>query len=96
MRVFEKENMRVLTKKSASERDVREAANQNFEAMMRRGRQFAPNVDVKLLETKEAVEKEGDLIRQCNSFLAALDVSCALSKVCKEYGYVRPVVDNCS
>ena len=58
LRVFEKENMRVLVKKGVNEREVRDAANQNYEAMMRRGRQFAPNVDVKLLETKEAVEKE--------------------------------------
>lgn len=58
LRVFEKENMRLLAKKGANEREVREATNQNFEMMMRRGKQFAPNVDVKLLETKEAVEKE--------------------------------------
>ncbi len=70
--MFEKENMRVLTKKSASERDVREAANQNFEAMMRRGRQFSPNVDVKLLETKEAVEKDLRMAVQMSEDVGAL------------------------
>lgn len=44
---------------------------------------------------KAEVGSEGYLIRQCNAFLAALDVSCALSTVCSEYGYVRPVVDYC-
>ena len=46
-------------------------------------------------ELKDSVEAEGLLISRCNSVLSILDVNCGLSRVCTEYGYVRPVIDTC-
>ena len=46
-------------------------------------------------DLKRRVEEEGLLISRCNSSLSVLDVNCGLERVCRENGYVRPVVDNC-
>lgn len=46
-------------------------------------------------DLKQRVEEEGLLISRCNSSLSVLDVNCGLERVCRENGYVRPVVDNC-
>lgn len=47
-------------------------------------------------DLKRRVEEEGLLISRCNSSLSVLDVNCGLERVCRENGYVRPVVDNCT
>lgn len=46
-------------------------------------------------ELKASIETEGLLISRCNSILSILDVNCGLSRVCTEYGYVRPMIDTC-
>lgn len=74
MRVFEREMMRLLLRqRGVNERDFREAANQNYEAIMKRGVKFAPNVDMKLLESKEFVEKEIQM-----AVVKSHDVDCLL------------------
>ena len=46
-------------------------------------------------ELKDSIEAEGLLISGCISVLSILDVNCGLSRVCAEYGYVRPMIDTC-
>lgn len=45
---------------------------------------------------KDAIEKEGLLISRLNSILSVLDVNCSLATISKQYGYHKPVVDNCT
>ena len=44
---------------------------------------------------KEEIEKEGLLIRRLNSLVSVLDVNCSLAVISKQYGYNKPIVDNC-
>ena len=36
------------------------------------------------------------LLTQCNALLSILDVNCGLSRVCADFGYVRPTINACS
>lgn len=59
MMVFERENIRLLLKpKNMSDREVKEAINTNVNMILSRGKKYAPNVDVKLVDMKEDVDKE--------------------------------------
>lgn len=54
------------------------------------------SLEISLFEDlKKQIEEEGLLISRCNSSLSVLDVNCGLERVCRENGYVRPVVNDC-
>lgn len=58
-KVFERENIRLLMKpKSMNEREVKDIIVANVNSILLRGMKYAPNVDVKLLESKDDVDKE--------------------------------------
>ena len=58
-RVFERENVRLLLKpRNMNERDVKESIITNVNSILSRGLKYAPNVEVKFLESMEDVDKE--------------------------------------
>lgn len=57
-KVFERENVRLLLKPQSMNENVKDCILNNFSTILSRGLKYAPNVDVKFLETMEDVDKE--------------------------------------
>ena len=57
--IMERETLRLLlSNEDIKEVTIREASYMNCQLFMNRGSLYAPDVDIRLLETKEAVDKK--------------------------------------